>query len=84
MNVTTARPPEAPPPPTLELLTTRQVARVLGCSYEHARRLLALGVVPVLDVALPGAAKRAPRVRAADLAGYLAGTARTEPGERSA
>ena len=82
MTATTAAAAETPPP--LELLTTRQVSRVLGCSYEHVRQLLAAGVIPMVDIAMPGARKRAPRVRSDDLAGYLRGLARTEPGERSA
>ena len=73
------RHPDTPTsPPEVELYTAREVAGILKLSVEQTRRFMRAGVIPTVNLG------RSTRVRSDDLAAYIRGLARTEPGERSA
>ncbi|WP_162794821.1 helix-turn-helix domain-containing protein [Nonomuraea lactucae] len=66
-----------PPPDQLQLYTIPEAAKVLGVSRSHAYRVVADGDLRVIDVGRRGGRKPMSRVRADDLADFIAG--RTEP-----
>jgi excisionase family DNA binding protein len=68
--------PAKPPLDQLQLYTVPEAAKMLGVSRAHAYRLVASGELRVIDVGLKGSAKPMSRVRADDIAEFIA--SRTE------
>jgi excisionase family DNA binding protein len=66
------------------LLTVPQAAEALGCSENHAYRLISDGVLRAVDISRPGARKSKTRVRADDLASYIDGHTRNVKHRRTA
>jgi len=62
-----------------QLLTINEAAGRLRCSRAHVYRLIAARVLPVTDIAGPGARKPKTRVRADGLRRYIDGGTRRAP-----
>lgn len=60
-------------------LTVNDVALALDVSRDHVRRMLDQGILPYLDISLPGAKTRRPKIRipAARVEAYLEAQLRT-------
>jgi hypothetical protein len=56
--------------------TIPRVAELLGCSENHAYRLIAAGQLEAIDIAVPGARRTKLRVTDKELARYIAQQAR--------
>ena len=62
------------------MLTVEQVARRLGCSTNHARRLVRSGTITAVTIGLPGAKRQTIRIMEAELARFIESmTARPQP-----
>jgi len=62
------------------MLRIEQVAKRLGCSVNHARRLVRSGAITPVSIGLPGAKRQTIRVEEAELLRYVeAQTQRPSP-----
>lgn len=64
------RRPRPGPRPAIEFYSAQDVADALRCSEDHVRQLIKAGVLPVVDISVPGSQKRTVRVRSDDLTAY--------------
>jgi excisionase family DNA binding protein len=72
-NDTLSRDGQAKPPQEqLQLYTVSEAAKLLGVSRAHAYRLVADGDLRIVDVRVKGSSKPKSRVRADDLADFIA------------
>lgn len=55
----------------ISLLTIDEVAKRLGCSRPHVYRLIAMGVLSVVDISTPGSKRSKSRVRSDVLEDYI-------------
>jgi len=56
---------------SVRLHTMPGAAGLLGCSEDHVYRLVAAGVLPAVDIAVPGARRSKTRIRDDDLCTYI-------------
>jgi excisionase family DNA binding protein len=69
---------------SVRLHTIPGAAGRLGCSADHVYRLIARGVLPAVDIAVPGARRSKTRVRDDDLAAYIDARTRRAGGDGTA
>jgi len=73
---------DAPETDDVDLLRPRDVARRIGCSESHVRRLINIGELTVIDISVPGSSSTKYRVTHESLADYIA--RRTDGGRAAA
>jgi excisionase family DNA binding protein len=62
--------------PSTDLLTISAAAARLGCSDNHIYRLIAVGELEAVDIALPGARRSKTRVKSDGIDTYIGGRTR--------
>jgi excisionase family DNA binding protein len=55
----------------VDLLPIKQAAARLGCSHNHVYRLIASGVLSVVDISQPGSVRAKSRVRSDEIDAYI-------------